>query len=253
MPYRPHSEYPSPYQPQAVVKKRPSWVWFLVGGLLMVAAAVIAGVTFIRLGLDISRTDAVFPASGVHAVNLPADSQRGLYIEEGHTLPRCNVSDSSGNPLQFRRPDSRFTYNQWVAVRVFDTGSGSLQFDCGQGQSGQLRIAQVLTDGDLARAGVIGFFVPLVIGGIGFVIVLVTAILFFTRRRQNGPPGPPPGWQPAPAQAWPPSGYQAQPQQPGQAWPPAQQPPQQAPPPQQPGQPGQPGRPDQPGGMPGWP
>ena len=247
MPYRPHSTYTSPYQPQAVVKKRPSWVWFGVGGLLMLVAAVIAGVTFIRLGLDISRTDAVFPASGVHAVSVPAGTERGLFVEEGRRLPRCSVSDTSGNPLQFRRPDSRFTYNQWVAVRIFDTGNGSLQFDCGQGQPGQLRIARVPTEGDFARAGILGFFVPLVVGGIGFVVVLVTAILFFTRRRPGGTPGPPPGappgWQPAPQPTWPPGGYQQQPQPPGQAWPPAQ-PGQQAPPPQQP---------DQPGGMPGWP
>jgi hypothetical protein len=251
MPY----QQPSAYPPAPVVKKRPSWLWFVGGGLMMVAALVIAALTFIPLGLDIRRDDGVFPASGTHAVTVPAGAERAVFIRDGDPVPRCNVSDGSGTPLQFRSPDSRFTYNDWVAVWVFDTGDGSLRVHCARDQVGEVRIAQIPSDGDLARAVVLGFVVPLVVGGIGFLMVLVTGILFFTRRRRSGQPGPPPGappgWQPAPPQNWPPGGYQGQPQQPGQAWPPA--------PPTQPGQPGQsqqpgqPGPPEQPRGMPGWP
>jgi hypothetical protein len=195
MPYRPHSAYPSPYPPPSAVKKRPSWVWFVVGGLMMAAAAAIAVVTIVRIGLDISRSDAIFNASGAHTVTVPAGVERGLFIEGGNRLPRCDVSDSSGTPLDIRRPDSRFTFNEWVAVRVLDTGDGTLRFDCARGQVGQIRIAQVPSDGDLARAGVFGFFVPLLVGGIGFVMVLVTGILFYTRR-PTAAYAPPPGWQP---------------------------------------------------------
>jgi hypothetical protein len=193
-------------------------VWFLVGGLLMAAAAVIAGVTFVRLGLDIAHDDAVFRASGTHTVTVPAHAERGLFVVEGNPIPRCRVSDSSGAPVEFRVPDTRFTFNGWEAVRLFDTANGTLTFDCSQGGSGQFRIGRVPDGDELTRAGVIGFFVPLAVGGTGFLVVLVTGILFYTRRPTTAYAAPPPGWPPPPS-AWPPTGHpgpSGQPGQPGQ-------------------------------------
>lgn len=227
LPYQPHSEYRPPYDaPPSPVKKRPSAAWFVVGGVLMVAAAVVFGIAIFHFVRDISHTDAVFRASGSHAVTLPAGTERGLYVPEGRPIPACQVTDGSGAPLDFRQPDGRFTYGEWVAVRVFDTGDGNLVFTCGGGVGGRIRIASVPTGDDFAWLGIVGVLLPLGVGGLGFVIVLVTSVLWFSRRpRQPGPLygappgaayGPPPGYPPG----YPPTYPSQSPQQSPPAGPP---------------------------------
>jgi hypothetical protein len=204
MPYRPHSEYRSPYDlPQRDRKRRPSVAWFVVGGVLMVAAAVVFGVGVVGFARTITHTDAVFRAAGSHAVSLPPGTERAMFVPEGRPIPLCQVTDGTGTPLHFRRPDQRFTYNTWVAVRAFDTGDGNIVFTCPPGVGGRIRIAEMPTGGDVARFGVVGVLLPLALGGVGFVMVLVTGILFYTRRPQQpaygaayggvyGAPGGPP-------------------------------------------------------------
>ena len=225
MPYRPHPEYPSTY-PAAVPprKKRPSPAWFAVGTVLVVIAAVLFGLAVARFVRDIAHSDAVFQASGTHLVALPANSERGLFMRADRPLPRCQVSDGSGSPLQFRRPAEQFTYGDWIAVREFTTGDGNVTFTCPAGGRGEIRIAQVPSGGDFARLGLLGLLLPLGLGGAGFVVLLVTAILWFSRR-PSAPPGAPQGWQPGPPPGsppgspyGPPSGWS--PQGPGQRQPP---------------------------------
>jgi hypothetical protein len=205
MPYRPHSAYPSPYESHLPVKKRPSWAWFVLGGLLMLVAVAIAGFTFGRLGWYIAKDDAVFAARGNHTVTVPPHTQRGIFVVEGAAVPRCQVTDGSGATVQFTRPDTRFTFDQWEVVGLFDTGDGTLTFHCHR-SGGQLRIGRVPSDHELGHAVVVGFVVPLVMGGLGFVIVLVTLIVWFRRRSQPTYAGPPPlGWQQPPPPGWPPA------------------------------------------------
>jgi hypothetical protein len=222
MPYRPHSVYTSPYAPPpSPVKRRPGAAWFAVGGALLLVAVVLFGVAMFRFVRTISHTDAVFPAVGTHTVTVPAGTERGLFVHQGAPLPRCQVSDGTGSPLQFRRPVERFTYQRWVAVRVFDTGNGTLVFSCGH-SGGVIRIATIPGNGDFARLGIIGVLLPLALGGLGFVVLLVTTILWISRRPSAPQPGAPPGWQPGPPppgwQAGPPAGWQSGPppgEQPG--------------------------------------
>ena len=189
MPYRPHSEYRSPYPaPPPPVKRRPSAAWFAVGGVLVVAAVVIFGIAIYHFVRTIADSDAVFRATGSHAVTLPAGTERGLFVTDGRPIPRCQVADGSGSPLHFRRPAERFTYGEWVAVRVFDTGDGRLVFSCAPGVGGKIRIAMVPSQGDFARLGFLGVLLPLGLGGVGFVVLLVTTVLWFSRRPQQ--PGP---------------------------------------------------------------
>jgi len=224
MPYRPHSEYPSPYPATApLAKKPPSPAWFAVGTVLVVIATVLFGLAVARFLRDIAHSDAVFQASGTHLVTLPANDERGLFVREGRPLPRCQVSDGSGSPLQFHRPSERFTYGDWIAVREFTTGDGNVTFTCPPSGLGQIRIAEIPSGGDFARLGLLGVLLPLGLGGVGFVVLLVTAILWFSRRPSappGTPPGAPPGWQPGwqtgpppgspygPASGWPPQGPQ---------------------------------------------
>lgn len=200
MPYRPHSSYVPPYAapPATTAKKRPSAAWFAVGGALMLVATVLFGVTVFHFVRTISHTDAEFPAVGRQVVTVPAHTERGLFVREGQAVPRCQGSDGSGSPLLFRRPAGTFTYGQWVAVRVFDTGDGTLVFSCPLSSGSRLRVAPMPSSGDFARLGLIGILLPLAMGGLGFVVVVVTAILWFTRRPAVSPPGPPPAWAPGP-------------------------------------------------------
>jgi len=216
LPYQPHSEYRPPYAPpMRDAKSRPSAAWFVVGGVLMVVAGVVFGIAIVHFARTITHTDAEFPAVGSHAVTLPADTERGLYVLDGRPIPRCQVTDSSGAPLNFRRPDEQFTYNEWVAVRVFDTGDGNVVFSCGRGTGGRIRIAEVPSGDDFARLGFLGVLLPLGLGGVGFLVVLVTGILWFTRRPRppvpmyGAPPGPAygaaPGYPPGYPTAYPPT------------------------------------------------
>jgi hypothetical protein len=214
LPYQPHSEYRPPYDgPSTPTKKRPSAAWFVVGGVLMVGAAVVFGIAIAHFVRDIRHTDAVFRATGSHAVTLPAGTDRGLYVPEGRPIPPCQVTDGSGAPLHFRQPDGRFTYGEWVAVRVFDTGDGNLVFTCGGGVGGRIRIASVPSGDDFAWLGVVGVLLPLGVGGLGFVVVLVTSVLWYSRRPRQPvlgygaapgyPPTYPPGYPPAYPPAYP--------------------------------------------------
>jgi hypothetical protein len=200
---------PSPYptQPAATVRKRPRAWWFALGGVLMVAAMVVFGIAIARFLHSIAHTDARFQAAGAHQVTLPAHVRRGVYGVESEPRPRCSAVDGSGAAIHFHAPDGSFTFDQWTALVIFDTGDGHLTFTCSH-RAGitDLRVAEVPSGGDLARLGLLGVVVPLVLGGAGFLIVLVTAILWFTRRRPRpGPPyGAPPGYPYGPPGGYPP-------------------------------------------------
>jgi hypothetical protein len=250
MPYRPHSEYPSPYSwPPTPVKKRPSVAWFVVGGVLLLVAGVVFGIAIFRFVREVSHADAVFPASGVHQVSLPAGTERAVFVPRGQRVSPCMVTTATGGaPVQLRRPTDDFSWQAWVATRVFDTGDGNVTFTCPGHGHGQIRIGKVPSEGDLAALGFIGVLLPLALGGAGALILIVTTVLWIKRRPTAPPPGALPGWQAAPGwqpgsqpQGWQPYGS------PPQEWQPPATPPGSQPPGAQP-----PGSPP-PGGPSGWP
>ncbi len=202
MPYRPHSEYPSPYASTPQVKKRPSGAWFGVGAVLLLVAGVVFGITIFRFVRDIAHADAVFQASGVHQVTVPPGTERAVFVSQGQRVARCTAQSSQGLPVLFRRPSEQFTYGDWVAVRVFDSGDGRITFTCPTRGVGEIRIGEIPSENDFARVGFLGILLPMGLGGIGFVILLVTTILWISRRPTAPPPGPPPGWQSGPPPGW---------------------------------------------------
>jgi hypothetical protein len=207
MPYRPHSEYRPPNAPPVTVSKpRPSAAWFAVGGAMMVVATIVFVIAVVGLVRSIAHTDAEFASTGTHQVTLPASTQRAVFVVRGQPTAACTAVDGSGASVDFRRPSEEFTYNDWVAVRVFDTGDGQLTFTCGPGRVGEIRIARDLGGGDIARLGFFGILFPFALGGAGFVVVVITTILWFTRRPVL-PPGPPAGWSPGTPTGPPPPTY----------------------------------------------
>jgi hypothetical protein len=249
MPYRPHSEYPSPYSwPPPPVKKRPSAAWFAVGGVLVLVAGIVFGIAIFRFVRQVSHADAVFPASGVHQVTLPAGTERAVFVPRGQRVSPCLVTTATGGaPVQLRRPTNDFGWQDWQATRVFDTGDGNVTFTCPAHGHGEIRIGKVPSEGDLAALGFIGVLLPLALGGIGALILILTTVIWIKRRPTAPPPGAPPGWQ---AAGWPP-GSQALGWQSGSQPPPGWQPGSQPPGWQQPGSPPPGSQP--PGGPSGWP
>lgn len=194
--------YPSPYQP-SMPKRRPSWAWFLVGGVLMALGVVVAAVVLGRFAVAVDRDDALFRATGTHDVILPPHEHRGIFVVETDPMAHCNVTHTDGSTIDLEPPTSGFTYRGWLAVRVFDTGDGMIRFQCRRGGAARIRIAMVPEHGDYVRARVFGLAVPGGLVGIGFLVVLINGILWFVRRPATTYPPPPPGWQPPPP-GWPP-------------------------------------------------
>jgi hypothetical protein len=205
MPYQPPSAYPSPYQPQPAAKRRPSWVWFLVGGIFMFAGAVLAVVTLAQFGIDVDRDDALFKAKGTHVVNVPEHTRRGIFLVPTEPIPHCTVTHADGTSIDLEPPASRFDTDEWEAELVFDTGDGTLRFRCRGAADSMIRIGVVPERDDYVRVGILGVAVPFALGGIGFLVVLINGILWYIRRPRPAYPAPPPGWQPPPPPpTWPP-------------------------------------------------
>jgi hypothetical protein len=188
LPYAGPPSYPAPLP--LPVKKRPRAWWFAVGGLLMLAAVIVFGVSVARFVHHVTHTDAQFRDLGRHEVTLPPHVERGIYAVVGRPRPACAATYGSGTRIRFRHPSGRFTFDGWIAYATFDTGDGHVTFTCrGPLIVSDLRIAAVPDGGDLVRLGVVGVGIPLLLGGAGFLVVLVTGILWVTRRAPRPLPG----------------------------------------------------------------
>lgn len=195
IPYRPHSAYPgSAPPPPGAAKPRPSAAWFAVGGVLLLVAAIFFGVAVVRLVHTFGHTDAEFSGPGPLELSVTPDVQRALYVKGRF---RCRAVDSSGTAVQFRTPTGTATYGEWHWRATFDTGTGRLEFRCHG--PGSARISTVPDVGTVLSTLVLGILLPLVLGGLGFVVLLVTTVLWITRRPTLPPPAVPP------AAAWPPN------------------------------------------------
>lgn len=159
----------------------------------MVAAAAVFGVSLGVFLHGVAHTDARFQAAGIHRVELPAHVRRGLYGVEGEHRPGCTAVDGTGAVVAFHTPDGQFTFDQWRSLATFDTGDGHLTFRCSADPLvTELRVGRIPGGGDLARLGLVGIGLPLLLGGTGFLVVLVTGIMWATRRAPRPAPFPAP-------------------------------------------------------------
>jgi hypothetical protein len=188
--------------PYAAQRRRPRAWWFVLGGGLMLAALIVFAVTVASFVHELAHTDARFAAEGTHQVVLPAHDERGLFVDDLGPLGNpCTARDDRGGRVAMRLTDDGDDVNGWVLVARFDTGDGHLTFSCDGGGDGgggggrDVRIAAAPDGSDLARLGLLGAVVPGLLGFAGFVVVLVTGILWVSRRR---PPPPPPYVPPGP-------------------------------------------------------
>ena len=169
----------------------------------MIVAAVAAGIGLLVWTLGgFLTTDATIAVDGrAHSVSVPTDGDRFLWVQE-YDAASCSIIDTAtGSEVAYAPLGGSYTRSggsdAWVADRRFDPGSGRLEVTCA-GADGSVQIGAAPKIGNLVGGVFAAIAIPLALGGLGLVVLIVTAVLFATgapRRPQQPTPsyGPPPG------------------------------------------------------------
>lgn len=160
-------------------RRRPRKIWFFIGGALIVLAPIIFVGALFTVLRPLTQEDAVFAVSDSPVqLDLPAGEERAVFSDRGVSAD-CSAVDGSGAELDFRPVSGDFTFNEWTAVSRFDTGDGDVTFTCeGLYPNSEVRIAQLPSTGVFVAGIVIGVVAPLVLGLVGFLMLIITAILY---------------------------------------------------------------------------
>ncbi len=175
----------SPFPPP---KPRPRAWWFVVGAVLIVVGAGVGVALFVWALVGFLDTDARVPADGrSHEVVVGTDGERMLWLQQGYAQ-ECQVQDTAtGSEVHMRPVSGNFTRSEnaytWIGAYRFDPGSGQLAVTCGSAGSlpSQVLIGPAPRIGSFVVGLVAGIVLPLVLGGAGFLIIVVTTILWVTR------------------------------------------------------------------------
>ena len=195
-PYAGQPPSPAPYSsmPPPPPKKRPSPWWFGLGGVLLVLASIalgVAGAMVIHFFVD---ADTSFPMVGVHRVELPAHTQRMVFSDGDTEGAFCSAHEPNGRRVSFNPlGDSSLPDHDVSDFARFDTGDGRLVFQCFGSAADTLWITAVPDFGSLVMLFLLGVL-AFVIGGLGVGVLLVTTVLWFSRRPTPPPYLPPPGY-----------------------------------------------------------
>ena len=180
----PGAAYPGgPYQ-QKPGKRRPSGWWFLPGVMAIVVATA-AGVWAVVLIIQLFDTDAIVRSDSQRQTYAMESGERMLFVDSGVTPPRCMVSGPDGQSMVAPKPvfsDETLGDNEhtWVPFAEFTVVGGSVDVECSSEIVVDVRIGPSLNDDAFLPIGfaIIG---AIALGLLGFVALLVVAILFFTR------------------------------------------------------------------------
>lgn len=190
----PYGSTPVPPTP-APRRRRPSGWWFVLGGGLLVAA-VAAGIgLFVWTISGFLSTDATIPADGrPHRVTVSADQDRMLWVHEYDAADCLIVDAARGRDIALEPLGGSFTKSggsgDWVGDGRFDPGSGELEVTCSE-SAGPAQIGPAPRIGSFVGGILATILVPLALGGLGLVILIVSAVLFATGAPRKDP-------QPAP-------------------------------------------------------
>lgn len=136
------------------------------------------------------KTDATVEADGrPHQVSVPTDRDRMLWFDETVTYPDCQVVDlRSGEEIRLRSVSGDFRRSQGstgdlVGVHQFDPGSGQIEVTCDGAHVGAVvEIGPAPAIGSFVGGLLATILVPLLLGGSGVVVLIVTGVLFATGR-----------------------------------------------------------------------
>ena len=169
-------------------KVRPSWWWFVLGGGLLVAAAASGVGLFVWTLSGFLSTEATVAADGgAQVVEVGTDGERMLWVDERYAEPDCSLVDTAtGEPVSdlrettgdFRRSSGAA---EWYGAYVFEPGSGRIEVTCVGADEVEVQIGPAPSLGGFGLGVLLTIAVPLVLGGLGLVVLLVTGILWSTR------------------------------------------------------------------------
>lgn len=185
--YQPPGDYQRPQ------KKRPRALWFFVGGLLLVAGIAIGVALFVTAVTGAIEEDGVITANAQPAsIDAKPGAKRMLFVPSGERAPSCTLVDGTGKQLLLRPIFTDATLStggtDWKGfAQVDSTGDGKVTITCtptgsGDGTQVQVRMGAPIDLSSLGGRVVAGLAALLLLGGTGFVILLVTTILWFTRK-----------------------------------------------------------------------
>jgi hypothetical protein len=139
--------------------------------------------------------DTSIPMAGTHRVHLPAHTQRMVFGDGDTEGAFCSAHEPRGTAVRFRPlgGESRAEDHASDFAR-FDTGDGRLVFQCFGSAGDTLWITPVPSRSSLVWLILLGAVGPFVLGGIGVLVLLVTTVLWVSRRPAPAPHAPPPGY-----------------------------------------------------------
>jgi len=181
------SAWPPPPPPQpAPQKPRPSGWWFVVGGGLVLIGVAVGVTAFVLIFRGLMQTDASVPVDGQsHRVSVPTDGDRMIWADTLAQRPRCRVIDhASGAEIPLEPTNGDFERNDQTAVRSFPPGSGDLDITCTGDPDTEIEIGPGTSITEFVGGVVAAIAAPLLLGGTGFLILLVTGVLWSTRPRR---------------------------------------------------------------------
>jgi hypothetical protein len=182
--------YPA-YQKPVPSRRRPSGWWFVAGALLMLAGVAIGTLLIVQTVRAFTETDATIRADGQpHSVSVDADQDRMVWIHPGEPQTCSIVDTATGEDVVLERPGASYTKSvgsgEWEGSRTFDPGSGDLEVTC-DASGGEIQIGPAPEFGAFFGGLAAGILAAVLLGGAGFVLLIVIAVLYATGRPRNVP------------------------------------------------------------------
>ncbi|MBF4160449.1 hypothetical protein [Nocardioides acrostichi] len=175
--------------PSGPQKYRPRGLWWAVGGVLLVLGIVVFAVGIVFSVKSAFATDASVPLDGSpHQITLEDTGERYVWASPDDS-GTCKVEDADGNAVDLSRPTATYTRDkgsgEQQAYLRFDPPSTELTVTCSsQSGTGEVEIGPAV-DGSAFAGGIIaGILGGLVLGGAGFIVLLVTLILTLSRPKR---------------------------------------------------------------------
>lgn len=180
------------FPPPRPRRRRPSKWWFAVGTVLLVGAVAVGIGMFVWTLSNFLTTDATVSGDDQpHQVSLPDDRERMLWGRDGLT-PDCVIVDNrTSQPVTFSPVMGSFTRQDssgdWVGISRFDPGSVDLTVTCTEA-GGPVQIGRAIQVGSFVGGIFATILVPLLLGGLGVLVLIITTVLFATGRPRDEPP-----------------------------------------------------------------
>ncbi len=153
-----------------------------------VAIGVLLIIQTVRALVDV---DATVPADGAaHAVVVDGDQDRMIWMHPFSPEACVIVDTATGDPVELEDVGASYTKDvgsgSWEGVSRFDPGSGELEVACDD-SGGEIQIGASPAFGAFFGGLAAGILIPLVLGGGGFVLLIVISVLFATGRPRDVP------------------------------------------------------------------